>query len=74
MSLLTIAKRPSGLSTTPCAFMPTTTLVPAGSVFSHVRWSSAQLVRTSTSQPGRRQSRSASIRAAVSAPPMTSVP
>ena len=34
----------------------------------------AQLVSTSTSQSGRRHSRSASMRAAVSAPPITSVP
>src|ERR1039458_820249 len=33
---------------------PFTDDVPAGSVFSQVRWSSAQLVRISTSQSGRR--------------------
>ena len=53
---------------------PLSVLSPGGSTSSQVRWSSAQVENTSTSQPQSATRCSASWRAAVSAPPITSSP
>src|SRR5687767_6733203 len=47
--------------------------MPSGYAFSHVKWSTAHVVRTSTGRP-RACNRSANSRTTVSAPPSTSVP